>query len=46
MKSMLKDALVLFLITLISGLILGLVYELTKEPIARQEEKERVQAMQ
>lgn len=37
MKSMLKDAAVLFAITLISGLILGGVYQITKEPIARQE---------
>jgi len=39
MKSMLKDAVVLFLITLIAGLALGFVYELTKEPIRIQEEK-------
>lgn len=37
MKSMLKDAAILFAITLISGLILGGVYQITKEPIARQE---------
>jgi electron transport complex protein RnfG len=35
---MLKDAGILFLITLISGALLGLVYEVTKEPIARQEQ--------
>ncbi len=38
-KSMLKDAFILFAITLISGLILGFVYELTKEPIRLQEER-------
>ncbi len=38
-RSMLKDALILFAITLISGLVLGLVYELTKEPIRLQQEK-------
>ncbi len=37
-KSMLKDAGILFLITLISGLVLGFVYELTKEPIRVQQE--------
>lgn len=36
MKSMIKDAVVLFAITLISGLLLGVVYEVTKEPIAVQ----------
>lgn len=44
MKSMLKDAGILFLITLISGLFLGLVYQVTKEPIAIQEEKARMAA--
>lgn len=37
MKSMIKDAAILFAITLISGLLLGVVYEVTKEPIAVQE---------
>ena len=36
MKSMMKDAAILFAITLISGLLLGMVYEVTKEPIAVQ----------
>ncbi len=44
MKSMLKDAGILFLITLISGLFLGLVYQVTKDPIAIQEEKARMEA--
>ena len=30
MKQMMKDAMILFLITLISGAALGLVYEVTK----------------
>lgn len=38
MKKMWKDAGILFAITLIVGLILGFVNELTKEPIARQAE--------
>lgn len=36
MKSMIKDAAILFVITLISGLLLGVVYEVTKDPIAQQ----------
>lgn len=44
MKNMLKDALVLFVITLFAGLLLGVVYEITKEPIAAQEEKARQEA--
>lgn len=36
---MLKEAGILFAITLIAGLMLGFVYELTKEPIRLQEEK-------
>ena len=37
MKSMLKDVGILFAITLVAGLLLGCVYQITKEPIARQE---------
>lgn len=37
-KVMIKEALILFLITLVSGLMLGFVYELTKDPIAKQRE--------
>lgn len=44
MKSMLKDAMVLFVITLIAGLILGVVYQVTKNPIAAQKEKARQEA--
>ena len=36
MKSMIKDAAILFAITLIAGLLLGVVYEVTKDPIAQQ----------
>lgn len=39
MKNMMKDAAVLLVITLFAGLILGLVYQITKDPIARAEEK-------
>lgn len=38
-KVMLKEAGILLLITLLSGLILGYVYNLTKEPIRLQKEK-------
>lgn len=45
-KSMLKDAGILFAITLLAGLVLGFVYELTKEPIRLQEEKAIQEACQ
>lgn len=38
-SAMLKDAVILLAITLISGLILGFVYQITKDPIAAQEAK-------
>ncbi len=38
-KAMLHDALILFAITLISGILLGFVYQLTLKPIAVQEQK-------
>lgn len=38
-KTMLKEAVILFGITLMAGLLLGFVYELTKEPIRIQKEK-------
>lgn len=37
-QGMLKDTVVLLVITVISGLVLGFVYNLTKEPIAVQQE--------
>ncbi len=39
MNKLVKDALVLTCITLIAGFALGLVYEVTKAPIARAEEQ-------
>lgn len=45
-KSMLKDAGILFVITLLAGLMLGFVYEITKEPIALQEQKAIQEACQ
>lgn len=44
MKSMIKDAAILFAITLIAGLLLGVVYEVTKEPIAIQQAKRKNEA--
>ena len=43
-KSMLKDALILFVITLAAGLLLGFVYDVTKEPIAQQKAKAKAEA--
>lgn len=36
MKKILKDTLALTVITVVIGLLLGIVYEVTKEPIAKQ----------
>lgn len=44
MKSMLKDAVILFVITCVSGALLGLVYQVTKEPIARQQLQAKMEA--
>lgn len=46
MKSMIKDAMILFVITLLAGALLGVVYEVTKEPIAAQQEKAKNEAYQ
>lgn len=46
MKVMLKEAAILFVITLCSGLVLGFIYQLTKEPIAVQEKKAKDAACQ
>ncbi|MBD5396207.1 MAG: RnfABCDGE type electron transport complex subunit G [Lachnospiraceae bacterium] len=39
MKNMIKDAAVLLIITVTAGLLLGFVYQITKEPIALAQEK-------
>lgn len=44
MKEIIKNSLVLCAITLISGLLLGVVYEVTKEPRAKQQEKAKQEA--
>lgn len=46
MKGMIKDALIIFAITLIAGLMLGVVNDITKEPIAQQEQKAKNEACQ
>ena len=46
MKGMIKDALILFASTLIAGLMLGVVNDITKEPIAQQEQKAKNEACQ
>lgn len=43
-KSMINDALILFAITLVAGLLLGFVYDVTKEPIAQQKAKAKAEA--
>ena len=37
-KSMIKNALILFAITLVAGVLLGIVYQVTKDPIAYQDQ--------
>ena len=44
MNKLVKDALVLTAITLIAGVCLGGVYEITKDPIARQEAQAKAEA--
>ena len=39
--SFMKDAIILFIITMLSGFMLGAVYEITKEPIAIAKENEK-----
>ncbi|MCH5250465.1 MAG: RnfABCDGE type electron transport complex subunit G [Lachnospiraceae bacterium] len=44
MRNMFKDAGILLVITIVAGLLLGLVYQITKEPIAIQKEKAKQEA--
>jgi electron transport complex protein RnfG len=46
MKEMMKNTGILLVITIVAGLLLGLVYQITKEPIANQEEKAKQEACQ
>ena len=45
MGKIIKNTLILTIITVVAGLGLGLVYEVTKEPIARTEEQAKKNAM-
>lgn len=46
MNKIIKNAIILTLITLVSGTLLGVVYEITKEPIAQAKEKAKNEAYQ
>lgn len=46
MKNMLKEAAILFVITVIAGAVLGFIYDMTKEPIAGQNAKAKHEACQ
>lgn len=46
MKEMMKNTGILLAITLIAGLLLGVVYQVTKDPIAEQEAKAKQEACQ
>lgn len=45
-SKIIKDALALFIITIIAGVLLGFVYEITKEPIQVTKEKAKREAYQ
>ena len=45
-KTLIKDALILFVITAVAGLLLGIVYDITKDPIAVQQQKLKEEAYQ
>lgn len=44
MKGIVKNTVIITLITLIAGVLLGLVYEITKDPIAKQNELAKQEA--
>ncbi|MFQ7395522.1 MAG: hypothetical protein ACLRMX_10745 [Lachnospira eligens] len=44
MKKIVKDALVLFAITLVAGILLGVVYQITKAPSHCKNEKAKQKA--
>ena len=46
MNKIIKNTLILTAITLVSGILLGLVYEITKEPIAIAKEQAKNKAYQ
>ena len=46
MQKIIRNTIILTIITLISGLLLGLAYEVTKDPIAQAEENAKKEAWQ
>ena len=46
MKNIIKNAAILTAITLVAGILLGMVYDITKEPIAQAKEKAKNEAYQ
>lgn len=46
MKEMMKNTGILLVITLVAGLVLGFIYQITKEPIAEQNAKKKQEACQ
>ena len=46
MKEMMKNTGILLVITLVAGLVLGFVYQITKDPIAAQNAKKKQEACQ
>ena len=46
MNKIVKNTLILTMITLIAGLALGVVYEITKDPIAQVQESAKKEAWQ
>lgn len=46
MNKIIKNTIILTVITLVSGLLLGLAYEITKDPIAQSEENAKREAWQ
>ena len=46
MKEMIKNTAILLVITIVAGLVLGLVYQITKDPITEQEAKKKKEACQ
>ncbi len=44
MNTLIKDCLKLIVITLVAGILLGMIYEVTKEPIRIQQEKSQMEA--
>ena len=46
MKEMIKNTAILLVITVVAGLVLGIVYQITKDPIAEQEARKKKEACQ